>query len=77
MPGRCIFLVFALISNREKCLKAMSDKSFTSQICFYVMDIMGIIIWKTVDFALSYLSHVFHNVFSREIMNFTSFVLYL
>lgn len=51
-------------------------------LCFYVryvlgnVYVVGIIIHEVVNFALSHLSQVFHNVFSKEIVNFTSFVLY-
>lgn len=46
---------------------------------FYVLDkvhIMGIIIYEMVNFSFPHLSQVLRNVFSKEMVNFTSFVLY-
>lgn len=45
----------------------------------YVLDnvhIMGIIMYEIVNFALPHLSQVLHNVFSKEMVNFTGFMLY-
>ena len=41
-----------------------------------IVHIVEIISHEMVDFALSHLSQVFHNVFLKDIVIFTSFVLY-